>query len=144
MRHQDLELFRARDLKTASARKNTPGPSRFPLRTRSRFFPLVPSITKHPVCIEPTMNARWSYRFHNRRDKNSSSLVPRCPVSHTLSLSLFFSPPPPSPLALFLSLDFLSPQGSLMASWSRRVRRLTEQKTIDRTRSLGTFLFPQK
>lgn len=70
----------------------------FPPSERSRFFPLVPSITKHPVCIEPTMNARWSYRFHNRRDKNSSSLVPRCPVFHTLSLSLFL-PLPRFPLS---------------------------------------------
>lgn len=65
--------------KTRPVSLSPPRPFCLLRRTRSRFFPLVPSITKHPVCIEPTMNAGL-YRFHNRRDKNSSSLVPRCPV----------------------------------------------------------------
>lgn len=89
----------------------SPSPPSSPAHRTIAILPAcTPSITKHPVCIEPDDDerARRSYRFHNRRGKNSSRLVP--PLSHlprllSLSRSLALYPP---------SLVFLSPQGSLM------------------------------
>lgn len=64
----------------------------------------VPSITKHPVCIESTMNALTaSCRFHNRPAAIKTLVsFPVVPSLRTLSLSLF------------LFLVFLSPQSSLV------------------------------
>lgn len=65
----------------------------------------MPSITKHPVCIEPTMNAlAASCRFHNRPAAIKTPLVSFLVVPSLRTLSL----------SLFLFLVFLSPQSSLV------------------------------
>jgi len=107
------------NLRTKTCPNHSVSPSR-------QFFPLVPSITKHPVCIEPTMNARRSYRFHNRRDKNSSSLV-------VPSLVCSFS--------FALSFVFLSPQGSLMEQARPTFDRTKDYRPDSLTRNLP---FPSK
>lgn len=139
LRDLEFDIFRARDLKTESTCKNMSGSSRCPppplpplLAERSRFFPLVPSITKHPVCIESTMNALAGLTaFTTAAIKTPLVSFLVVPSSRTLS------PSHPLRQPSFSSL-LKAP------SWSRRVRRLTEQKTIDRIRSLGIFRFPQK